>query len=388
MKIKSLLTCAAALAFASSAFATDYTIRLTGSTAFRGAVYNSILAAISNDRYTYSEKAGGDGLSKAKYATFIGNIGVNDTYTIYCSFEGSSEGVEAAVIGKSRNFIPAATVPLSGSSVAGGENTTSTATEVATATMGFSDVYASTATAESGSLLGYSDVDVDDTIVGITPFVFIVNESTPGTITNISAEQFRALAYQGTVTASGLGAEGDSNLVYLIGRTPSSGTRATVLAVTGYGIANPVVQYKVTTDAGEVNASAPVNNGNGGYYSGGDLSKVMKAASAFGYMLGYIGTGSDLNTATGAGARIIKFDGVSLSDGGGALDTTFANIKNGSYTYWSKQHFMIPTSPADAGQTLFRNAVAAQIPTNLGTAGIDTGLMAADRIGDGGLVLW
>ncbi len=393
MKLKTTLLTLAAVAVASSAFAANYTVRLTGSTAFRSAVHTAIRNSMTDEKYLFSEKTAADGVGKAKYATFVGTIG-SDVFTIYCSWEGSSEGVQAAAAGFSRNFIPTNHASFPSTANTGvavtGESTSTLATEVANATAGFSDVYASSATNDAGNILGYDDAQVTDEIVGVTPFAFIVNESTPGTVTNISGEQFRYLASGGTAAASGFGATGDSTPVHLIGRTPASGTRISVLACTGYGIANAVIQYTVTTDAGEVNATAPVNVGNSGYSSGGDLAKKLKAASSGFYMLGYVGTG-DASTALTAGGKLIKFDGVGIDNGSNAIDTTFANVKNGSYGYWSYQHFMMPTSPS-ADEQAFRDAVIPNLTAaNIGTAGIDKTTMDATgvgRTGDGGNIFW
>ncbi len=254
MKLKSI-TGLLALSLTTSAFA-DVTVDITGATAFRAAALDTIKAryVASGQPFQFSHDQAVGGLNGATRAIFKGTFQgasgpVPGVTTIRTSFNGSVEGIKALVDSPasdptyytdiSGNFVTAA--------VAGGG-------ETHTNTVGFAK-----AVAASQSEIAFSDVSKNSTpfasaslqpsspACGVVVFTMLTNEGSP--ITNVTAQQFRALAAAGFQPLSLFtGNASDTTNVFLTGRNDGSGTRTTYMAETGVGITTAIKQY-VTVDS-------------------------------------------------------------------------------------------------------------------------------------------
>ena len=354
MKInKLLLTAAASLLLATSAKA-DFSVYITGSTAFRAAAYAAI-ASLYNPGFNVNASAQTAG-SSAPYATianpqapnrptsdslfnganwhtFSGTMPAfgSQIVTIYCNWSGAVEGVRDVAQGNSLGFLSTAVSQTSSFSDPG---------TTGVADFAFSDVFQSTTI--------YKTPTLQTLQVGVIPFCFVKNNGATANLTNITHQQAITLLGNGVVSLGSItgdtttGTGSDTNKVLcLIGRYNGSGTRAAVFADTGYGALKNSVNYKYSATAGPGSTPAftiVTPDPNIGYTSGSgikaDLGNNISQAllvdgSTYGtgYAVGYLGV-KDAYGVTGnsAGALNLTYDGTAFSTNA---------VCNGSYTLWS-----------------------------------------------------
>lgn len=296
-----------ALGIVSSASASNI-IYMTGSTAFRGQVYNACSQATNTGGvfdttptvtgYANSTK------SKSQYVMFHGNIGGVDT-VINAFWTGSEAGI-ASVAGVSATvanglndggvLAGAQTTflnPADSGNLAGNSGTANLPTGgQLEATPRQADLcFSDTSQAVSLTKRVSPNVLTSYGIVGIVPFVWYKgavnkNDAVWARLTNISSYQANELLQTGAKTADfftsgSLGATNDyDHTVYLIGRNKGSGTRVNTLIAAGYPIGQTIVQYQANSTIG-VN---PFNGLNGLYFdvtkSGYTLTNMAAAGSA------------------------------------------------------------------------------------------------------------
>jgi len=275
MKLKSI-TGLLALSLTTSAFA-DVTVDITGATAFRAAALDTIKAryVASGQPFQFAHDQAAGAFNGATRAIFKGTFpGVSGVTTIRTSFNGSVEGIKALVDSPASDPTYYTDIPgnlVTATAVGGGETHTSTVGFAKTAAasqseIAFSDVSKNSTPYASASLQPASPP------CGVVVFTMLTNEGSP--ITNVTAQQFRALAAAGYQPLSMFtGNASDTTNVFLTGRNDGSGTRTTYMAETGVGITTAIKQY-VTVDssstaleaiqevpAGGVNDSDPVTDG-------------------------------------------------------------------------------------------------------------------------------
>lgn len=407
--------------------------RITGSTAFRGAVHDTIVAMmggtpgsnVATCKIATSAAAPGTvndannrtAINGATVVTFVGDlssIGISGTSTVQCSWSGSASGLIAINVGTSLPFVPSATASAATAGFAGATFGAATSDSGA-ALFAFSDVYQSSVTTTTVSGL-------TNTNVAVVPFVWVANRGSG--LTNVTAQMARALYATGLQKKSLFtGNPAHTNYVFATGRDGGSGTRITALAETKYGIANNVQQYLATTSgsigSGTVtllklwpvtgSGADTLNPGNGGYTSGGSIRDLMGFTTntntlnvqdqdgnpAFdfdgnaltgvsGDVVGYLGAG-DAATATGAtnqGVRL-AYEGVTFNGAAAGND----NVYNGAYTFWCYEHLnhkgALTTGTDDRK---FNDGMKNAIVANLGANGLDLSLMLVQRTSDGAVV--
>ncbi len=398
----------AALALAQQASAA--TIRLTGSTAFRGGVHKAIVALMggeANCKFAHGMISGATtaatqaGYEGADYTTIQGTLsGIAGTSTVYCSWTGSTEGIRDVALANTIAFVPASSLPASNGYA--NAAVTRPATENAVAQIAFSDVFQASATVQSPALT--------DQIVAIIPFTWVANRGTTG-FDNITAQQARALFANGFQPKSLFtGNAADTDYVLPIGRDNGSGTRGTALAEIKYGVFTSVQQWKIvssgTAGTGTVTSAQlwPVGDGvgstsggNGGYSSGSFIRSILGMSSTSGVTLldetgavaatdlavslvSCLGV-SDAATAVGTGGVRLKYDGV-LYDGSNAN-----LIYEGLYSMWGYLHLY--TNGAATGDLLtFKNGIDTQLDNAsvLGANGLRDSQMHVGRQSDGAVV--
>ncbi len=405
LKITALL---AVLSFAQQASAA--TIRLTGSTAFRGGVHKAVVALMGGDANckfahgkinlsaTTANQAGYEG---ADYTTIQGTLsGISGTSTVYCSWTGSATGISDVASGASIGFIPTSALP--GSNGYTNAAITQPATENAVAQIAFSDIFQSSTSISTPALT--------DTQVAIIPFTWVANRLSTG-FDNITAQQARALFTNGLQPKSLLtGNAAHTDYVLPLGRDNGSGTRGTMLAETKYGVFTPVQQWKIVTagsaGSGTVTSAQlwPIGDGegsttagNGGYSSGSFIRTILGMSSTSGVelldengdsagsglavtLVSCLGVGDAVTAVTNGGVRL-KYEGV-LYDGSNP-----DLIYNGLYTMWGYLHLY--TNGAATGDLLtFKNGIGTQLdnPAVLGSNGLRVTQMLVGRQFDGAVV--
>jgi len=393
--MKSFFKCSAiatAMLLAQQASAVD--IVITGSTAFRSATHSGIANMMTGETIAHSHASS---LNSANQSTFKGTIaGIPGTVYVFCSWSGSATGIIAVANSTPVSVISAAQVDaLTSGTTVGGISPTTTMTP----RMAFSDVYKESTTAASAALT--------DSRPAVIPFRFLKNRGSSASLTNVTAQQVRALWNNNSVPL-GLftGNIADTSRVIGLGRDNGSGTRITVLAETKYGIGNLVQQWRATTTGtpgttgvvtsariwGVGDGVGSTVGGNGGYTSGSFIATAMGCTTSGVELyeedgvslidtmdvtlLAWLGL-SDTSVAVGTGATALPYEGVAY---------TADAVYNGSYTLWGYLHLYYPTLTAD--ENSFRTGLNTQLanPSVLGSNGLVFNLMQCARTSDGGIV--
>jgi hypothetical protein len=389
MKVNKALTAAlVALGFVSAASA-DNVVYVTGSTAFRGTVYNALHTAgtvfDASPAVTETE-FGGSSASGASYMLFHGNINGTPTY-IDCAWSGSEAGLASA----SNVTIDNDGTPLAGSpetwlkadgTLATGLTTTApTSGQLEASSHGADLALADTSQAVSLTprVINTSTDLKDYGVAGIVAFTWVKNiNSSPSAewsaLTNVTIPQINALlsqGYQPTAFFTGVATQ-TNNYAYLVGRNKGSGTRANELADSGYGTTRTVQQFSI---GGGVSTAADgtltlAYEGNNGYEGGGGVAGALAINGSCGqtdpffstkpgwYAVGFLG----INDALSKGLTTnnwLTADGVFETDGA---------IEEGQYAFWGHEHVFgkhnISGFQDTVGTKLFTG-----IQTALGTAG-------------------
>jgi hypothetical protein len=387
MKIKSTAIIGALALLAGDASAATRTFVITGATAFRAAANNSIIQLLGGAGVTQYAFTGTQGIGGTNRAIFKGTMAAfpGDEIIVKASWSGSTQGVlDLADQNAVEVLKSSVTMTTSGNNISATGNV-----ETATPRWAFSDVDKFLSTRPNASLSGGP--------VGVVPFMFIAGEGAPGGITNMTDQLHQTLWSTGSMPASMFtGNPADTTTVLATGRNNGSGTRATILAETGYGAFTNIVQYNAATSGDRVTGAlgAISEFGNSGHSSNSGVRELVTrppggltfdGESIDAVFVSYL-TISDAVSATGyvqatgaisggEGAKPMTYNGVRYSE---------ANVKNGAYSLWGYQQFYMANGPT-AQETTFDTAFRAVIPNYMGTAGIPITTMTVTRSnGDGG----
>lgn len=407
-----------AAAVIGSASAATINLHITGSTAFRKALYTSLVAQLGGGGSGTARAAfvgAANGLLGSNQATFTNSANGD---TVYCCMAGSVGGVNWVA-----NQIPAATsltastssawLSLSGNGTytAPSVDLSTGGTPVAAASAVFDGAQVADVTMsdslQSSTPYNYSSPrKLADVSCGIVTFTFAKGKQNGGisaaqyaAVSNMTPLAFQNLANNGAVPLSMFsGLEADDTVdVVLTGRDNDSGTRLAAFAETGLGTVNASnIQVKLLTSGGvDVGSAAGLvidhtaiwgPSSNNGYASGGNVKNTLQATyngtatdnilgSAF-VLVGYVGLGD-----TPGAAQQLTYNGVAYSA---------AATQAGSYTFWTKEHLMYRADKINAnGATnkTFADALAPVISANAtAAAGLTLASMSVDRDYEGGVV--
>lgn len=386
MKLRTLLSLAA-VTLATCAISTAETIVvITGATAFRAAANNSILTLLGGDGVVQYAFTGTSGLGGSNRVIFKGTLN-GQPYTVLTSWSGSTQGVlDLADQNPVQVLRPDTETSTAGINVPGGLEPDPSNFEMRVPRWSFSDVDQLLSQRPNAPLAGGP--------VGVVPFMFIAGQSAPAGITNMTDQLHEALWSNGAVPASMFtGDLSDDTVIFATGRNNGSGTRATILAETGYGAFTNVVQFNAPFEGDRVTGTITGNpflyepGGNGGASSNSGVRELLTRPSSGFAFVSYL-TISDALAATGynpetgmstggEGARAMTYNGVRYS---------VENVKNGAYSLWGYQQLYLADGATPA-EVAFDEALRATIPANMGTAGIPIPDMNVERTGgDGGLI--
>jgi hypothetical protein len=267
--------------------------------------------------------------------------------------------------------------------------------------------------AQAAAPAAYSLPKLSGGPVGVIAFAPVINKNADESITNITINQFRRLVSAGTIPLSMLTGNASSNgTVYNVQRNDGSGTRVIHLAEIGHGPANLTKGYLLTgsstldtpvlaplTANTTIYPNTAVSNdyrstsvlGNGGYTSGGTIATWMRLASSGNFnIVSWVGT-SDATSAynSGNGGRVLAYNGEKL-DGiaaGAITDADKDKIRTGKYSAWSfEQLFYVGTLASGSAKKAVYDKLVANIPGNLGSAGVSIASMKVTRTTDGGTI--
>lgn len=371
------------LAMAGSAAAqTD--VYITGSTAFRSQTHNAILNLMPDEVYAYDKAT----LSASNFSIFTGTIAGN-LVRVKCSWTGSTKGIKDTAGSVSIGFLPNVTSP-----VASGGGTPSVS--IASLVNSVPDMNVADSDQSSTLYTGGTYANLVDRKLGVQAFVWIANEGSSANLTNITPNQAQNLYTNGSLPLAlftGLNAD-HTNFVYAFGRDPGSGTRTIAFGETGFGFFSTTVQWQPVPNNGTTPTSVipwpadpladiPFVDGDGGFASGGSVATLMGQTfnidgNPANCGVAYVGT-SDAATALGLGARVLSYNGQSLTVS--PLDMT--PVKEGKYSFWGYVH-MDRRSSLSGVKLATYTAIADRIQNF--EAPVKISDMQVSRTVDGGLI--
>jgi len=433
-----------ALAVAGSALA-DTTLKITGSTAYRKALYAGVVDTLSANGTVNVAWYGNAALTSANQVIFMAGTSPNKV-TIQCCMAGSVGGVNwvanALDVATDKDRVGTATAWLDSTNTT---NTVTVNTSTGALTVTGSGVLTSpvwAAAAPAGITMSdsfqdstqfnstdYTALNEQGSAIGIVEFVFAkgkeyvnvtaANSTAYGRFTNMTALGFRTLASSGYAPlALFTGNSADANIdVVLVGRDSDSGTRLGTFYETAYGTdQTAATQYRAydgaggtgndvgtVTGAGAIKSLAQaLNSGDSagsanyaGYSSGGNVKAVLNAngdatsgvLSPRGrpaILVGYLGTGDLVS----AGGQILSYNGVALYTPGTTTQVP-ALTEYGQYTFWTEEHMYWNGLTGLVGtvntQKYLAKSIADKIRATYATtaAGLLESSMFASRAGEG-----
>lgn len=407
-------------------------VYLTGSTAFRGNVFN-VLSAGGNGVFDAGTvnivpSGAGSGSGSIAYQGLIGGV----PYVIDCNWTGSEAGIAAtdgltslanSDTGHNIPGVPTTFVdPFTGA--AGSSSTTPDLTFADT-----SQAVSLTKPPTYPALTSYGTV-------GIVTFTWLKGacsvahrDSSWNDLTNVTQAQLLYQLPAGASFASFFtGQAADTDGVYTVGRNVGSGTHVNMMADSEYiGVNTPIIQYSwnasyngsgvLTYDLANsapffpaFTAAGPDLVGHDGFDSGAGVSDVLSCdancTTSHAIMLGYAGLSDAKHARDGQGTA----DGSSLANQpGGAVFLTLdgvpendGNVILGTYSFWGHEHlYGVPSQSSSspggivalklAGSNGHNGAINAHGGLSTGATpsaqntGIQVGVMQADKPSGGDL---
>ena len=361
--MKKILTIAALGGlFAAGTAQAQVNIYLSGATAFRANVFR-VISATMDPGYTMNPANAGTGTSVVTFQGTMNSLYGGQTVTVYCSYNGSVQGLGCLNNNTSVTFTNA---------TPGGPAVT------AVPNITFSDV-------DKVSTL-WPGVPVLETHVAVLPFMYCRNVSCPTTVTNVNGHQLQTLWDNGALKLSFFTGDtnDDSGTMYGTGRNKDSGTRV-ACSTDAYYTGSPII-YGFQSGVFQVlnqNLNGAIYGF--GYSSGGNEAQALTNTAAAGPMIGYLGLNDALTVAGsassskpqnhgGGNCAIIAYDGFYPFNGYTAGSTPvpanpdFTPIITGKYTYWSYENIeTLNTHTSDSIHTYYTNMVS-QIDVDLSTS--------------------
>jgi hypothetical protein len=374
---KSIL--AAALALGMAGLSHAGTVYITGSTAMRGTVFQTLtnVGAVFSSSPTVTLYTGGttgnNAGNGATYMAFQGTlVGGSGTTTIECAWSGSEAGIKDVATGLSENFIDPSL--LDGNDHGTNVPATLTSQPVDLAMGDNAQAYSRTKT----------PVITANTEVGVITFKWVRNNGL-WTGSNVTASQIRQALNGFCPRAVFDGNSADVNdYVYVSGRDNQSGTRVNTFGDSLYGIFSSPSQIEMNS-SGVMQLVGGNYAGDFGYSGGGSLAATMGANTTTaadqwngktGYsVIAYLSVG-DAATAIANGATELTYNGVAFSP---------AAVKEGTYTFWGNEYIYKKNSDSntDAGTVYSRLSLTSTgISHNCdGTKAISLSAMDCTRTG-------
>ena len=424
-----------ALAAASMATAATQYVKITGSSAFRGATTIAVYNLLDGTQTISGGVAeSGKKVTNGTHTILKGKLAsapTGDTYVIQMFWTGSAGGVmnvandyqvafpsTATTAWLADNAANLVTVTKTGSG--SGQDITTSAVISSPVWDGASRADIAMSDTKQATTIYTIDAgfnDLQEAQVGVVPFVWVRSGSADSALatqltgfTNINTLQAQQVltATGGTPLSQFTGLAADNNAkVFVLGRDGDSGTRLVTFAESGFGtLSNPyqVITTPTGSTTGNVTAisayaSQTINGityaaGNGGYSSGGtlatDLNRNVSGFTVGGKkvaLVGYLGT-SDAAAVTNG--KVLGWNGVTLpfNSAGGLTDGKwdYTAVRNGSYTFWSYEYLMRSAS-IGVFQDAFATALASQIAgADAVVSGVISTSMAVSRNAEGAVI--
>jgi hypothetical protein len=322
-------------------------VYMTGSTAMRGVVYNTIKAAgavFTGVPTTTLFQGGG---SSANYMAFSGTlVGGSGTTVIQCHWSGSEGGIKDVATGTTESFIDPSLL-----------DGTDHGTNVPSLTITHAGDLAMADNNQSFSRTKTPVLTTGDE-VGVITFKWVRN---PGlwTGTNVTASQLRQALQGFCPRAVFSGNASDTNdYVYVSGRDNQSGTRVNAYGDSGFGIFTLPNQIEMdSTGTMQDLDGGGTYAGDFGFSSGGTLAGTMGAITTnksdlwngkTGYsVIAYLSKG-DADTAIAAGAVELAYNGIPFNP---------LAIKEGTYDFWGNEYVYRANAAGTEAQAVYARLI-------------------------------
>jgi hypothetical protein len=406
MKLLKTLAASALALLVVNAASAQTVVHITGSTAFRAAVYQSIQDILAAG-YVYGYS--GTTLSKASQAIFTGNTTGGDAVIIKTSFSGSVGGISTLAdnltIGPGGTFTGGGgwLVDSTPQSVGGTPNAPANYDSPVTADIAMADCYQVSAPSI------FRTPKLKDNPVGVVDFEWLVVPGaaalgTVNTSTSLSNAEIKDALISGTLKLSKLSGDSkDTEAVQAVGRDSDSGTRIQALACAKLGIDADLKQYQPLYNGATTPTQPPpapgtqvtgaalwpletlntINYpvGDEGYNSGGSLAAAINVTHSGSsptyadWFIGYFGINDAASVTNGI---VLEFNGETFSA---------ANVESGTYTFWGNEHLFYRKAFSGVGLTVAGLLITDITDNTASISGVLYSDMSVHRTKDGGPIL-
>ncbi|MFO1511709.1 MAG: hypothetical protein U1F83_02160 [Verrucomicrobiota bacterium] len=334
-------------------------INISGAVAFRDTSYRAIRSLYGANLASENPDSPGNPPSSIRitWSGQITNLFGNQTVTIRANYNGAVAGIQDLV--QNRN------VSYRSSSTAGDTNLVNLQSDIA-----YGSVFQASTVFTSPALV--------DSKFGVTPVFFVKSVGAPAGLTNITRQQFRALAANGALPGWFFtGNAADTNLIYYISRDTTAGQRVIVQKESIF--TGSIVAYQWSSNALDFVLNS------GGIASSAVIRDQLNAATkpAISFL-----TGVDAVNVN-SGQNIIGYNGYRAFTGATYSNVTndLSNVINGQYSQWGYEHVFVRSS-ASPNVVSLKNALLAAIDTDLQTSAHSLPLskVKVERASEGGVI--
>lgn len=337
-------------------------INISGAVAFRDTSYRAIRSLFlnsTNGSLISQNPADGAGTANQLKVTWSGritNLFGGQTVTIRAFYNGANAGIQDLAQDRNVAFLASSTPGVT-------NETSGVKSDIA---------YSSVFQASSP----FTTPVLADAIFGVTPVFFVKSTGAPAAITNITVQQFRALAANGKLPAWFFtGNTNDTQDVYFIQRDPTAGQRTIIQGENGFAGTPIGYQWNSNTLAFVLDATGRNST---------QIRDQLNAATlpAISYL-----TGVDAINVNG-GANILAQNGNKAFLGSySSVSNNHNQVITGQYTQWGYEHLLSRTT-ASGNVTSFLAALLAAIDVDLQTSAYSLPLskVKVERSAEGGPV--
>jgi hypothetical protein len=358
-------------------------VYISGSTAFRGQVYQGLKDlgltpqaddASGNNQFTFTGQPNANVIGPAsQFPLPAGLVAAGTTVTVYCSFDGSAQGVANCTTPSRLNFFENV------GGFGGGGVYANGAFFAHASDIAFSDVQQASTVSTAPTLREIISADAETTAnppgpgtgIAVQPFLWGGNAAAKAAgIANINRNDIDILLNTGNVPLAmfdGVPTHDGGTAateVVLTGRDNSSGTRITAELLEGWNPVTQIDQWEINSstsdpatlaagfqfaDIGVSGADSPL--GSGGYSSGGKVADALEYPGTSNPAIGYlswndaktlpIATANTTGwTTSPADGTILSYQGVNPVSSLGAQFPVY-NINlviNGQWPFWAYEH--------------------------------------------------
>jgi hypothetical protein len=354
MKTITLATIIGAGALLATGVQAQVEIRISGAVAFRDTAYAAIRSLYGANLASQNPADGPSTPTQLKvtWNGQITNLFGSQSVTVRAYYNGAVAGVQDLTQNRNVSYL-SSTTP-------GDTNTVNFQSDIA-----FSSVFQASTS--------FTTPVLEDARFGLTPVFFVKSTSAPAGLTNITIQQFRTLAANGSLPGWFFtGNPNDTNLIYYVSRDPSAGQRVIVQKENGF-TGNPIF-YTWNTNT----ASFAIDT------VGQSSTAISSLLNISGPAISYL-TGVDAVNVNG-GANILAFNGYKAFAGSySAISNNYSPVINGLYSQWGYEHLLNRTT-ASSGVRAFRDALITAIGTALQTSASSIPISRAnvERAAEGG----